>query len=437
MVNDTYNARLEEQVISLGYKTLEVAKNTKRELLSGDTPIPLQLMIDSKRRRIAVLETVKRSSEFSEVRESISVLPDFLNETQNIIDIIDEFAADITTVIGDGNYWDQAWVEHEMTQMTKAFLMGVFTPIPSSGILIPIQNISLDDFQLNLGEFGIIRRATYAERAKFTIFFPGNDLTIPNSRFKYLLDIGEVTDPNTLFPFPYKYLNDLESIIFALRVFYGGYAGVNYIHYWSASKAHQNEEAIFSIPISHHLKSRFIPVRQDRTSAYGRDAVLLTNTIRKICELNEDSFYVQAFRRYGVSLYTLEFGFGDAVVDSVIALECLFGDNKANAIPRILEITRPKKQDILLKLDSGMFGELRGIEHETLLARCWTARHKIAHGKSSDVAKKEAKMDSFYLSKIAQLFLRYSLLCASDLGFPEREDLHAHLDQRIASENSV
>ena len=51
-------------------------------------------------------------------------------------------------------------------------------------------------------------------------------------------------------------------------------------------------------------------------------------------------------------------------------------------------------------------------------------------------AEKEVGMALYWLSRIALLFLRYSLLCAAELGFPDREELHDVIDESAKRKKS-
>jgi len=420
---------LEKSFLNLGRKIIDLEQNTKSRFPLEDIPPSIRTQIYYTRHFSTIFESLMRTNEYKELIASLFDNPNPQDERLSNEMLIEEFMREIIHIICYGQKWNESWTNHELELITKAILKGLFEPINPTGIIIPLQGIGMDPFEINLHEYGVIRRATMTERVRFAIEFPNQNHIAKRSRFRFVLDVGHV-DTESLFPVPSRYLRILERVIFSLRILYGGYVGVDYIHYWSANPKSQNEIATLTIPISNYLQSRFVGIKQDETTLFPLDEEKMYEIIKEIHALDEDSFYIQAFRRYGASVYTLDFGFGDAVVDSVVALECLFGDNKPKAIQRILEITRPRKRDILWEFDSGGFGEVSGLNFEKLLRRCWTARNKIAHGKSSSIAKEEAKMDPFHLSRIAQLFLRYSLLRASELGFPNREKLHDNLDNK-------
>ena len=208
----------------------------------------------------------------------------------------------------------------------------------------------------------------------------------------------------------------------AIRLVFGDGVGAEHIYWWQKV----DDVMMSSIPISKYLAPRNEP-----TTVYSNESNQLLPILRPIKELDEESCYRLALRRYGTALYTLDFRFGDAVVHSIIGLESIFGYPKYKAIPRILELTRNRYQQITRLFQTGRFGEVCDLEFSSLLENCWKARNKIAHGDPSDVAVKKAGMHLYWVSRISLLFLRFSLLNVAILGFPEQKELVKELDSKI------
>lgn len=429
MENDRSYKKFQGMIILVGKKIIDIESKTKTSMPLEEIQPDIHSRIYFKRHRTAVLESIKRTDEFIELLDAFLKSPDISGDGPYLEEILNEFVFEVINEVCYGLKWNEKWVDQELSFMTEAVLHGLLKQKSNIGIIIPLHNISMNEFQINLGEFGILRRANLTEKVRFAVRYLKENQDTRGSGFKYVLDVGQV-DSQSLFPVPNKYLKILERTIFALRLHYGGGVGVDYIHFWSYSPKPQDETVTITIPISSYLKHRGDETRII-SRGYGKTIKTedMKQTIRNIHTLGEDSFYLRAFRRHGSANYTLDFGFGDAIVDCIIALECLFG-NKPQAIPRILELTREKQQDIFWQFETGRYGKVQGIDYKILLKKCWTARHKIAHGESSASAEKEAGMKLFYLSEIARLFLRYSLLSVSELGFPERENLHDMLDKK-------
>jgi len=414
-------------VIQLGRKVIDIQNNVKTPFNREDIPLVVSIQCHEKHQRNSVLELIKDSDEYKELLDAFDESSEIMGNRQRHQDILSEFVLETINEIARGRIWDKKWVDRELSLMTHAVLDGLTASVTDTGIVIPILNIAMDEFRIDLGEFGCLRRATYVEKLDFAVRYPEDTYPFQKRRFKYVLDVGE-TDSTNLFPTPSKYFKILEGVILSLRLFYGGGVGLEYVHVWQEL----DETIVFTHPIS-----RYLGQRGDPTNVISTNSSHLQSIIRSICDLDGSSFYIQSLRRHGAALYTLDFGFGDAIVDCVIGLECMFGSEREKAIQRILEITRNKHQQISWLFETGRYGELYGFEYETLLRKCWTARNKIAHGKSSAIAEKKAGMNLYWLSRIAMLFLRYGLLSASELGFLDRTDLLQKLDQRIIEEKSA
>ncbi|TET08740.1 MAG: hypothetical protein E3J86_10140 [Candidatus Thorarchaeota archaeon] len=411
--------KLNELVMQLGRKIIDIQSDVKIPFRQEIRPLEISISVHAKERQSSILRLVRICDEYKELLHA-------LNESLKIErNRLDEILTEFTMVSAYGpcgsRSWDSKFVEKELSLMTKAFIQGLTTPSLDRGIVFPLLNIEMYVYSIDLGEFGVIRRSTFSETTEFAIHYPNFTMPHNSQRFKYVLDVGE-PDSTDMYPVPVKYMKILERTIFALRLVFGDGVGVEYAHWWIK----EEDTFVSTIPMS-----KYLAPRGDPTKIYASDVDQLVPIIRSIHELDEDSCYILSLRRHGTAHYTLDFGFGDAVVHSVIGLESIFGYPKSNAILRILEITRNKHKEITWLFDSGRYGEVRGVEFKELLERCWRARNKIAHGDKSGVAEKKAGMHLYWVSRISLLFLRFGLLNAAILGFPNRKNLIRELDSQI------
>ncbi len=410
---------LNELVMQLGKKIIDIQSDVKIPFRREIKPREVSIKIHAKEEQISILRLVRSCDEYKELLHVLS--ESSIIQGNRLDEILTEFTMETAYGPCRSRFWDSKFVEKELSLMTKAFIQGLTTPTLDIGIVFPLLNIEMDAYSIDLGEFGVIRRSTFNETTDFVIRYPNFTMPYNNQRFKYVLDVGK-PDSKDMYPIPAKYMKILERTIFALRLVFGDGVGAEYTHWWI------KEEDTFGSTIP---MSKYLAPRDDPTKIYSSDVNQLVPIIRSIYELDEDSFYLQSLRRYGSALYTLDFHFGDAIVDSVIGLESVFGSGKGKAKQRILEITKDKHKQINRLIDYGKLSEVRGNDFDELLEKCWKARNKMAHGESSKVAEKKVGMNLYWISRIALLFLRYSLLSAAELGFPKYKELHRELDSRI------
>lgn len=420
-------AKLHELVMQLGQKALSVKANLK---------IPRELKGVEGFAYVQIYETLKLNSVISSIKETRDYAA-ILKALENTIATVEraqiesnlrEFVLEVISEIPHGPKWDEEWTNRELSFMAASFLDGLARAAEDTGVLIPLFNLIIDEYRVNLGDYGILRRASPSERIDFACL--RETLKTEGQSTKYVIDTG-LPESTELFPVPNRYFRVLESVILALRLLFGGTVGTNCIQAWIQSPQSIDKRIIFTHTVSDYLRPR-----DGSTILYSSRVDELVELIQLIYELSRDSFYFLALRRYGAALYTLDYGYGDSIVDCVVAFECLFGSRKNRRIHRILEITQPNKTDIARFIETRLPQEFRDIGFRKLLKRCWTARNKILHGESSTLAQKKAKIPLYLLSRVALLFLRYSLLQAAKLGFPDRGSLHAMLDSGYEEDDS-
>jgi hypothetical protein len=289
------------------------------------------------------------------------------------------------------------------------------------GLMAPVFAIEVDRDTIQIGDYAVIRRARYSEMIEYSLGFANQT---GSTKFTHVLEIQpkSLTTGNFIHTIRPN-VRLLTSLVLALRLVFGGGVGTEFAHYWiMPNMADKRIGQVHQLAESEIEPSRAF--RPGRTPSHIKQSQMkyVTNLVGLLLPImmSEPNNIVRALMRYGQAIETNDIV--DRIIDSMIAIECLFGGYSKKAA-----------RMAALMLSNGTNPEPA---FEELLGHCYEARNKLVHGSSIQSAEKAAggNLDkkSAQLTELVRRCLILSLSYSKDMW----DNLKELADKEIASETS-
>ncbi len=379
----------------------------------------------------ATWATLKDTMEYKTIKRKIvetkglKVGPNLLEE------YLREFVFEITSTLPRQKRRNKPkWLRHEITLMAISLIEGLGRKPSDFGVVVPLYNLRMDVFEVDLSGIGRIRRAYYSEKRDFTVQFPEGIFAYRPDRFDYVLEFQNLNVQEIIQQLQGhdRYVSYAGNLVLALRLHLGGGVGIEFVHVWVmfGDKQHFLGTVLpmgaTTIQAPRGLRPCGSPTYVDETRSKQ-----LLKVLKTLETLDFESFYVRALRRYGTAQET--HNPDDKIIDCMIALECLFGLGKEGI--RMADAFLASVFGTVLKT----VGKEQGLvlHWESLLNDCWNARSRLVHGSSISSANEAARGNLKTKARNLLLFLRFCLLGVILIGCPDRTKLHSIIDDFRAS----
>jgi hypothetical protein len=369
------NRELTEWIEEIGYFALNGLANDSL-VIEERAGLPFKISRDNN----GTWKRVQADKQYKKVLKRIHSIVTRWN-TNDLTNLLCDFVYDLVrgftpTTIFPPSTIDMAQARLYIQQCASV-LVEDLTRKPEYEVIAPLYNLQMKCNRVQLGQFGIIRKARYSERRRYRLPLLYDNIKELGGEFEYVLDLSLDSEPISTFEkFKNRYFMLAGDVAFALRLVCGGDTGLVFIHFFNPEsmatffRSRKEEKRSFLMPPPPLAASRAIQPGQDCTLLEEQDVPKIASLLDWIYSLEENTsdFIWRAAKRYGNALSSRnEILWVDSyVIDMIIALECIYqgirkqGHKRAAAFVTKNDESRCRVEDELLK--------------------CWRIRDVFVHG---------------------------------------------------------
>ena len=333
-----------------------------------------------------------------------------------IYDVVDAIATKIPRP-------EQKQVKHEIQNRVNLVVDELKSQGCTLNAIAPLFQFESDVSRILIGDI-TIRPVRYLEHEEYKPRYPEAVAPYGPQEFDWIIHLACLSDSKVITNETMEYyMTWLGNIIMGIRLLCGGSAGVEYLDI-------DNNPSLDEQEIGDIVQFGKATIRSPRTLRPGEQPSNLASTIAEdfilfvnaldVLDSSRSDFIWRALRRYGNAIESLMME--DKAIDLVIALECLLGGGRTQAVIRAAT---------LVTEEPGLDEDAQG-----LLDDCWKARHALVHGRSFESAEEEAGGDLEDKTKKLAEIVRKCLLVSVVMNPAKKREFWESIDLASQSETS-
>jgi len=398
---------------------INVPMSEASPIIKGEGIIIPTLRLDYGRMHIDKKEnktwtTLRKTKRYLELIEKIEESKKITIDRKSLEELICEFIYEIITVLPVKKRKDDSWFKQILNNMTEILVQDITKETYSFNAIAPLFNFQMNNFEMDLGQYGKIRRAYFSEKRDFFPKYPIGVHPYGPERFDFILELERSNNATPdIRELVSNYASIAGNLVMLMRLLYGGDMGLEYIHIWSQPTFKEKK-----IGALHLFGAMTVPPLrplrpgEEETVLENPEPKILIALLQSLERLPVHSFFFRALRRFGTALESKSPE--ERIIDSIIAFECLLG-SREHVLSRVTGILTKDPASV-----------------RTFLDKCWKARHILVHGGGLEQAENAVGGD---LEKKAKLLVKFLRICLTTLLVSIRPldvaNIRDTLDQKV------